>query len=127
MAPADVVSPCGATGASEAPAEDTGLYRESPVVQLMPRQWAQVAWVVPKPGEVAVQFVLAVNWGTTVLLALLQLRMVSSSGAAEDPYEALAVAAELYRESPVVQLLPRQWVLRLVSLFLCLVLLVSPS
>ena len=126
MALDEAVSSCEAAGVAEDRAEDAGLYRESPVVQLMPRQWDQVAWAVPKPGEVAVQFVLAVNWETIALLALLPLRVVSSSGAAENPSEAPVVVAELYRESPLVQLLPWEWIPRSVSLFLCPVILVSP-
>ena len=113
-------------GAAEAPAEDAGPYRESPVVHLTPRQWAQAAGAAPKPGAVAAQFVLALNWETIALLALLQLLVVSSSGAAEDPAEAPVVVAELYRESPLVQLLPWEWIPRSVSLFRCHVLLVSP-
>ena len=102
MAPAEVVTLCGAAGASEAPAGAAGLYRESPIAQLLHWQWTL----------------------KSVFLFLCFVPLVSPSGAA-GASEAPAGAAGLYRESPIAQLLPRQWALKSVLLFLYIVILVS--
>ena len=82
-APVVLVSPSEASGALSVAA---GLYRESPIAQQLPWQWA-------------LEF---------VFLFLCLVLLVSHSEAA-GASEAPAGAAGLYRESPIAQLLHLQW------------------